>query len=271
MNIVGFSQLRNELEKGNLINWFKSMSFCDSIYIYDQASDDGSIDYYKQYDNVFCIESSINNFGNEMKCKHDLLKKLLEEQSNVDWIFWMDGDTLLDGRLNRENIEEILNKHKEYDAINLGHLNLWRSDIYYRIDNLFHWLHGNGVCAFWRNIKGMQFDPSPGLHKCQFPDGLEKAYRIEFVLIHRGFATDKQIIDRVNSYKEMPDKFWDKTEVDTLSGTELKKQTIERFLNEEGLEVKLMPKILFPDWFKIRDYINPSAKKRIREIYEEGS
>ena len=57
MKIVGFTQLRNELEKGNLENWFKCMSVCDHIYIFDQNSTDGSLEYYKKFDNVTVIES----------------------------------------------------------------------------------------------------------------------------------------------------------------------------------------------------------------------
>ena len=59
MKIIGFSQLRNELSKGNLHNYFKSMEFCDYIYIYDQASDDGSQEIYKQHDNAIVIQSQI--------------------------------------------------------------------------------------------------------------------------------------------------------------------------------------------------------------------
>ena len=57
MKIIGFTQLRNEKEKGNLDNWFKQMSVCDYIYIFDQNSTDGSQEYYKNFNNTFVIES----------------------------------------------------------------------------------------------------------------------------------------------------------------------------------------------------------------------
>jgi hypothetical protein len=66
MKIVGFAQLRNELEKGNLENWFKCMSVCDYIYIFDQNSTDGSQEYYKKFDNVSVIESKENRFSEEL-------------------------------------------------------------------------------------------------------------------------------------------------------------------------------------------------------------
>jgi len=103
MKIVGFAQLRNELENGNLKNWFKTMEFCDSIYIYDQDSTDGSKEYYKKFKNTVVIESPINDFTNEIKCKDILLIKLLKEQPDVDWIIWLDGDTIIDARLTNQN------------------------------------------------------------------------------------------------------------------------------------------------------------------------
>ena len=52
MKLIGFAQLYNELQKGNLINWFKCMEICDYIYIFDQNSTDGSREIYSQHDNV---------------------------------------------------------------------------------------------------------------------------------------------------------------------------------------------------------------------------
>ena len=49
--IIAFAQLRNELRKGNLQNWFRQMEICDYIYIFDQNSDDGSQEYYKKFKN----------------------------------------------------------------------------------------------------------------------------------------------------------------------------------------------------------------------------
>ena len=99
MKIIGFSQLRNELSKGNLENWFKSMGMWEYVYIFDQASDDGSHDVYEQHDNVVLIQSEENLFRQEILCKKQLLEKLLLEHTDTDWIFWMDGDTVLDQRL----------------------------------------------------------------------------------------------------------------------------------------------------------------------------
>ena len=76
------------------------------------------------------------------------------------------------------------------DVIVMGHLNLWRSDIYYRIDNDYDWLHNNGVKAFWRNNGKIHFPENSGLHQPQYPMGLRKQIRIDRNLIHRGGSID---------------------------------------------------------------------------------
>lgn len=276
MKIIGFAQLRNELENGNLKNWFKSMEFCDSIYIYDQNSTDRSKEYYKKFKNTVVIESPINDFTNEIKCKDILLTKLLKEQPDVDWIVWLDGDTIIDARLINQNafvLKMILESHldkKDVDAIVLGHCNLWRNDIYYRTDSLFHWLNEKGVCAIWRNNGKLKFESIGGLHREQYPHGIDNGVRFKYGLIHRGFATDDQIIRRINHYKTIPDTSWDKTDVEDYKlGSVIKAETIERFLNEDNLQVEKLISEMIPDWFVINDVVNPKNKKRIREIYEE--
>ncbi len=155
MKIIGFAQLRNELEKGNLENWFRCMSVCDYVYIYDQNSTDGSQDYYKNFNNVHVIESNENRFYDEITCKNELLNKILQDHPDVNWILWLDGDTLLDNRLLEENgkmLRELCSNGNDnmIDAYYFGHYNLWRSDVHFRLDDDFHWLHGK-VVPLWRN------------------------------------------------------------------------------------------------------------------------
>ena len=131
MKIIGFSQLRNELEKGNLENWFKCMSVCDYIYIFDQNSTDGSQDFYKTIPNTVVVESNKNRFNEEISCKSELLNKILKDHPDVDWIFWMDGDTLLDNRLlenNGKRFKEMCRQgtFERVDAFLFGHYNLWK-------------------------------------------------------------------------------------------------------------------------------------------------
>jgi hypothetical protein len=255
MKIIGFSQLRNELEKGNLINWSRQMAVCDYVYIFDQNSTDGSKEYYKQFENFVVIESETNRFGEELICKQELLSKLLKDHPDTDWILWLDGDTLLDGRLLKDQGRELRGvcefaSGQEVDACFFEHYNLWRSDIFYRIDDNYHSLSGN-LCALWRNNGTLTFNSNSGLHLQQYPNGISKGMSIPFAGIHRGFATDYQILTRYEVYKSKGQSGWD----------------LERLLNENGLTVQSLNVNILPEWFQITDRVNPLEKQPIIEIY----
>tara|TARA_R110000803_G_C11989495_1_gene321980 strand:- start:36199 stop:36984 length:786 start_codon:yes stop_codon:yes gene_type:complete len=207
MKIVGFAQLRNELSKGNLHNWFSGMGGCDFIYIFDQASDDGSQEVYAQHDNVRVVQSDKNRFDEELSCKRELLGLLLEEHPDTDWILWLDGDTMPEQRLIDDDFACLkmwceFYKGEGRDGIRVGHLNLWRSKKHYRLDSRYHHLNKAGVLCLWRNNGHLSFPSHNGLHKNQFPDGMGNVVkRVDFSLVHYGFSTDEQIVDRYNTYK----------------------------------------------------------------------
>jgi|LakMenEpi03Aug12_release.lakeMendotaPanAssembly.Ray.scaffolds.fasta_scaffold12554_5 hypothetical protein len=260
MKIIAFTQLRNELSKGNLENWFKQMSVCDYIYIYDQNSDDGSKEYYKKFDNCFVIESPTNRFKEELICKQELLNKLLSDHPDVDWILWIDGDLMLDGRLLADNGKELreicrLGSIHKIDAYYFVHYNLWRSDIFYRTDDSYHAINNyGGWRPLWRNNGNLHFDNVGGLHHEQYPNGLQKVVPSPFAVVHRGFATDYQIMTKYDVYKENGQNGW----------------SLERLLDEHALEVVELDRELLPDWFEVTDDINPINKRKLREIYDES-
>ena len=258
MKIVGFTQLRNELEKGNLENWFKCMSVCDHMYIFDQNSTDGSKEYYKQFDNVTVIESEVNRFSEELVCKNELLAKLLKEHPDTDWILWLDGDLLLDGRLLDDDgklLKELCRQgsFERVDAFFFDHYNLWRSDIHYRVDDQYHSLNGGWV-PLWRNTGNLTFPQQSGLHHKQYPDGLQSAVKTNYCVIHRGFATDYQIMTKYDTYKANGQNGW----------------ALERLLNEEGLQTELLPFAHLPKWFEITQSTDPKNLEKIREIYNKN-
>jgi len=252
MKIVGFAQLHNELEQGNLVNWFRSMwQICDCIYIYDQNSTDGSRNVYEQYDKVHVIYSDTNDFINEIACKAKLLKKAKDEQPDVDWFFWMDGDTLIEGKLWSGDLHPYLEGcSPDCHGVKFGHFNLWRSDVWTRLDDGFHGLHEVGVLCLWRNLPDLSFPEDGGLHRPQFPPQLTTVEKAPFALIHRGFATDESIIRKYNTYKDRGQSGWE----------------LERLLNEDTLEVARVEGFL-PEWLE-PDTQNPTTKKKLREIYD---
>jgi len=254
MKLIGFAQLHNELQKGNLINWLKCMEVCDYVYIFDQNSTDGSKEIYKKHDNVRAICSPINDFINEIKCKSILLELLLNDHPDADWILWMDGDTLLERKLLRKNklkkiLKQIASDPENFDGVSLGHLNLWRSDLYYRVDSNYDWLDNKGVVAFWRNKGKLSFQNKSGLHKRQFPDNISTIATINGCLIHKGFSTDSQIINRYNMYKE-----------NGQSGEKL-----DRLINETNLQLEVMDKDRYPEWYTDINDVDPTTLQKINE------
>jgi len=279
--VAGFSQLRNELSKGNLVSWMRCMQeVCDYVYIYDHASDDGSVEYYHEFDNAHVIASDVNRHaveGSDLFGKKLLLEKLLAEHPEVDWIFWMDGDTMLDGRLLKDEGKLFSSLLMEGDklgaeCISLGHYNLWRSDTYYRIDSAFHRLHHFGVNTLWKNNGNLRFDDEGGLHQDQFPHGMVPfdrpsdtpvdsedfstlAWRgsingFEPSLIHRGFATDEQILEKYFFYGSMGQEGWD----------------LFRLVYEDELRVGQLFNDILPEWFVVNDPENPINKKKLGEL-----
>jgi hypothetical protein len=263
MMIIAFAQLRNELSNGNLENWFNSTAFCDYRYIYDQNSDDGSKEYYKKFPNTIVTESPTNDFTRELVCKDKLLRKVLSEHPDVNWIFWLDGDTVLDKRLCENNgakFKEMCNEHKEYDCLRIGHFNLWRSDTYTRLDSSFDWFDQAGRWSVWRNNGKLCFQPIARLHRAQYPDGLDSSIKIPYYLIHKGFADDNQIINRLKMYTTQDPRFWPR-------GKKAIQDTIKRFFNESNLNMQRIPQECIPDWYQINDDTDPVNKPSLRSIY----
>ncbi len=257
MKISGFAQLRNEHEKGNLTNWFRCMNaVCDNIFIYDQNSTDGSLEEYRKCPNVKVIESPINDFENEIKCKDELLKFLKKESPDTDWIFWMDGDTVLEQMgLKNNYVQKLCQKFNDdpnVEALIVGHYNLWRSNTFYRVDNLYHWLHEHGVYALWKNSDNLKFDLSSGLHKPQMPVDPSRGVKVNLSLIHMGFSQDEQIVSKYLNYREKG-----------MTGYHL-----DRLLDEETLTVEPLPLDMLPDWI-IKDLENPINKQKLLEKYND--
>jgi hypothetical protein len=134
----------------------------------------------------------------------------------------------------------------------MRHYNLWRSDIYYRIDNRYNELNDYGVLCLWRYKSDLYFAVDKGLHHKQHPENIFRVENLNCGLIHRGFAKDNYIIQKYNRYKSYGQ-----------TGNDL-----ERLLDESTLAVVELSKKLIPDWFVIEDDINPNDKPSLRELNE---
>jgi hypothetical protein len=256
MKIVAFAQLHDELRKGNLENWYRSLAGCDHVYVFDQGSRDGSHAVYARDPRTVVLANPVNAFDRELECKAELLERLLADHPDTDWVFWLDGDTILDGRLladRAHGFRELCRRGiaEGVGGFKLGHYNLWRSDTYYRLDNEFHGLHGCGVCALWRNNGRLRFPRRPGLHVTTIPDGLGPCRRVDYSLVHRGFATDAQILEKHRVYRSRGQRGWE----------------LDRLIDESHLRVAPIPRELLPDWYSIRDGgASPLGKPPVAEL-----
>ena len=75
--------------------------------------------------------------------------------------------------------------------------------------------------------------------------------KVNFGIIHRGFATDYQIMTKYNVYKSNGQNGW----------------ALDRLLDEETLQVNKLDKNMLPEWFDITDDKEPSLKEKIIKIY----
>ena len=253
--IIGFGQLRNERENGNLENWFKCMEPCDYIYIFDQASTDNSKEIYEKYDNVRVIYSPENRFTEELLCKDELYRLMLKEHPDVDWVLWLDGDLLLDGRLLKDNnLQKLCNKLDEanVDLPCFGHYNLWRSDKWYRKDNAYHDLHMHWF-PLWGHPQNKWFDRQPGLHHGQVPQGTQKAALVDVSVIHFGFKNEEKVVNKYLHYKSLGQSGW----------------ALDRLIDEETLDVDEVPNEIYPEWFKIEDDKKPTEKELLINLYKD--
>jgi hypothetical protein len=254
MKIIGFAQLRNESEKGNLENWFRCMEPCDHIYIWDQASTDNSREVYEKYKHkTTVIYSPKNRFKEELICKAELYKLLLKEQPDVNWVLWLDGDLLLDGRLLvDDNLRKLCKKldDRGVDLPCFGHYNLWRSDTWYRVDQGYHNLHMHWF-PLWGHPQTLWFEEISGLHHGQVPQGVTKNNPVDVSVMHLGFSKDQYILEKYLNYKSLGQKGWD----------------LDRLIDEKTLTVEKLPDNIIPKWFTQKDTINPKEKQKLINLY----
>ena len=259
MKIVGFTQHRNEALKENLLNWLKCMDMCEYIYVYDQGSNDKiSLSILESNPKIKLIKSETNNFVNENLCKKELLEKLLFEHPDTDWIVWADVDYFFSNNILKDNFKGFFDLCRQADeegveGLAFGHYNLYRSDIYYRTDQYYHANHEGGRVTVWKNNGKLRMSGQAGLHKNPLPDGIGKIKRVDCSLIHRGFATDEQIISKYRLYGSLGQRGWE----------------LDRLIDESTLAVEKLPEGTLPEWFKVQDNLHPAYKRRLREIIME--
>lgn len=265
MKIIGFCQIRNELQNGNLHNLLKGMEFCEKIYIFDQASDDGSHEVYAQHDNVEVIQSEVNRFVDDgprrLAAPKEFIERsfpqiptILKDNPDADWLCWLDGDSVLEGRLLADNAQELKQQLQQcgglgYKAMSLQSLSMWRSNRHCRWDNEYN--DYRPIC-FWKNLKELTFPPTPRvldgqLMPLEVPDG-HVFKNWDYYVLRYGHSTEEKIIRKYEEYKAAGQEGW----------------LLDRVLDERGMKIAKLYDITLPD------FIDPSSGCTLSGDYNRG-
>lgn len=224
MKLIGFMQVYNEVEKGNLRRCLESMSkYCDEIVIYDDASTDNSVEVAREFTDLI-IEGEVNEWGKEAEHRQQLLELALTR--SPDWIFWLDADEVIERRGEQQDLR-ILCETAEFDSYAFHEVNLWRTTAFYRLDNLYN---DGWYCRLWKNTGELEIENKPGLHQRLVPKGLKNEGQSNLEILHYGFAKDDRIIDKFLTYQSHGQSGWN----------------LWRLVDERSLKVARSN----PDWFK---------------------
>ena len=229
IRLIGFLQIYNESEKGNLERALDHVSkFCDDIVIYDDGSTDNSREIASKYTKHIIGPKVNDDFRNELKHKQELLELALS--LNPDWIVWLDADEVFDRDGENFGIRALCKygQTKGIDGFSFQEFNLWKNENGYRIDEVWHKLWQSRL---WRNNKRLTFDIKYGLHQGQCPQNLERIWMSEIKVIHYGFSSTAKINEKYQMYKEFGQTGWN----------------LERIKSEKGIKLKPFSK----DWFPL--------------------
>jgi len=231
MKVVGFIKFYNEEKNGNLERCLKQLSkLCDEIVACNDSSTDKSRKIAEKYTNY--ILDMPNEFERELEHKQKLLEFALKEIPDIDFFITLDPDEIFEKRI-YDALPKLLKfaKRFEIDGYFFHLINLWRSQVWYRLDNEFNNLW---KCHVWRNNGKLKFDISPGLHKLQHPTGIERVLSTNIQVLHYGFTTIDLIVRKYKTYKSLGQDGW----------------ALNRLIDERNLELNPVNLQWFPDYCK---------------------
>lgn len=198
MRIFGFLQVRNEVKTGHLERFLNlNGDLWDTLFAIDDASTDSTVELLELY-GAKVVRNFDSEFSNESQNKDRLLRELSVSAGDGDAILWLDADEVL--FCSRAELESLISKAFEsgYDSISLNHLNLWRSESHFRIDDQYFGLQ---PVRIWRFSPNLTFDKNHGLHGQTHPIGLISTYHsLDYPVVHYGFSSLDAILNKYAQY-----------------------------------------------------------------------
>ena len=199
MQIIGFLQIRNEMRSGHLKRFLDiNGPLFDALFVYDDFSDDGTFELITAHATKV-IRGESRQFGHELVNKSLLLDVVKQYGEHGDAILWLDADEVI--YASRQELEKVISDAFDigYDAIELPHINLWRSNDWFRTDNLYDDLR---PVRIWRLSDNLSFPHKPGLHQQMHPEGIRAVKRLEGpAVVHFGFASTELIVTKHANYR----------------------------------------------------------------------
>ena len=200
MIITLLIQARNEVNTGHLKRFLDyNLKIADHSVALDDCSHDGTRDLLNLHFD-YVLENSVSLFGSEILNKQKLLATARKKFPDTDWFLWLDADELL--LCSRKEIERLINDAESSggDSIELGLVNLWRSEQYYRLDSGFNDVRN---IRLWKNLEHLDYKLTPGLHQPSHPDGLRKTIKVKNLkILHFGFSNMNLICEKYENYKK---------------------------------------------------------------------
>jgi hypothetical protein len=186
--------------KTNLERFLEStVSYCDSLVMYDDESFDNSTDLVMSYDGLFedleLIRGTKNDFQSELAHKQMALEKC--RKIGATHVLWLDVDEVIEAR-GEMGAMRALCDNMSRGAVNFFQKNLWRTDRYIRTDGL--WDQGL-FCRLWAMHDGLHYNPTPGLHQDLAPKGIIGRDTTTLKVIHHGFASSDNVLRKYYLYK----------------------------------------------------------------------
>lgn len=244
MRTVGYLHLKNELRNGNLRRVLENMDRVvgpDNYVIYDDGSDDGSLDVYDEHTSHI-IKGAGGEFENELFMVQRLLEYCRDELKG-DWIVWQDGDTVFNGAATDGGAIQSLIERGEREGIT-GYgchwYNCYLHPRWYRTDQRFN---DFGQMNIYKIEPGIAMNTAPGLHQKKTPNVSSFADQDEVFLIHLGFASPAAIRQKYMQYWKVGQRGWD----------------LERLISMADLKLELIPDDWMPDHYRPPNPGKPQA------------
>ena len=197
--IIGFLQVRNEIASGHLARFIEqNVPLFDCLVVYDDASDDGTAERIEPYCDVL-VRGTMPLFGDELRSRQRLLESSAHLTSESDFYLWLDADEVL--YTSKDELIGICQKlnAEKFDGARLPHINLWRSDYFFRTDDHYDDLY---PVRLWRAGADLSFPMKSGLHNEMHPLGMNSIERLTMPsVVHYGFASDRLLEDKFALYQ----------------------------------------------------------------------